>query len=164
MDSSRVDGIPLEGFAESLRVDHLYATRCSGVPVGSGVYVVLWIWKQVPTFRSESCGGWFKGKNPSYSLDLVRANWVEGANVVYVGKAAGREGLRCRVRQLVDFGFGKRVGHRGGRLLWHLAESPQLLIRWREMPAAAVESAETNAIARFKAAHQGKRPFANMNK
>jgi len=42
---------------------------------------------------------------------------------MYVGKAAGQKGLKGRLRQLIDFGFGKCIGHRGGRLLWHLEDS-----------------------------------------
>jgi hypothetical protein len=46
--------------------------------------------------------------------------WVDGAHVMYVGMTAAVGGLRSRLCQLFDFGTGKRVGHRGGRLLWHL--------------------------------------------
>ena len=82
-----------------------------------------------PRFRAKSTGGWFKGKDPSYKPEVALKNWVEGAQVMYVGKAAGQKGLKGRLCQLIDFGFGKCVGHRGGRLLWHLEESEKLLAR-----------------------------------
>ena len=111
-----------------------------------------------------STGGWFKGQDPSAPLDVVRAHWVQGAHVVYVGKGAGRKGLKGRLCQLLDLGFGKYCGHRGGRLLWHLKDSGALLVRRRTCVAEEADGAETEAIASFKAAYDGKRGYANMNK
>jgi hypothetical protein len=64
---------------------------------------------------------------------------------------------------LIDFGFGKCVGHRGGRLLWHLEDSEKLLVRWRTCSAVEADQDETNAIASFKKVY-GTRPYANRNK
>jgi hypothetical protein len=97
-------------------------------------------------------------------LDIVEAKWVGGARILYIGKAAGQKGLKGRLRQLIDFGIGKPVGHRGGRLLWHLEDSDDLLVRWRICTADEADRAETTAIADFKRSHRGMRPFANMNK
>jgi hypothetical protein len=60
--------------------------------------------------------------------------------------------------------YAKAIGHRGGRLLWHLKDSGDLLVRWRTCAAGEADSAETAAIACFKEAHDGRRPFANRNK
>jgi hypothetical protein len=84
--------------------------------------------------------------------------------MVYVGKAAGRKGLKGRICQLLDFGFGKPVGHRGGRLLWHLKDSGELLVRWGICDAQETDDAETDAIRHFKLAYGGRSPFANMAK
>jgi hypothetical protein len=65
------------------------------------------------------------------------------------------------VRQLVRFGFGHNASHRGGRLLWHLADAPGMLLRWREADAA--DAAETELIQAFRVEH-GMRPFANLTK
>ena len=73
--------------------------------------------------------------------------------------------FKGRLCQLLDFGIGKRVGHRGGRFLWHLRDSSELLVRWRICSAGAPDQSEkVDAIARFKAVHKGNRPFANLNK
>jgi hypothetical protein len=117
-----------------------------------------------PRFRIPSAGGWFNGLGPDYPVDIIQSNWVAGAHIVCVGKAAGLVGLRRRLRQLIDFGCGKPVPHRGGRLLWHLQDSDELLVRWRIRAPHQAERAETTAITDFKRSHRGLRPLANMNK
>jgi hypothetical protein len=161
---THIDGICLDGFSDPISLNDLHRSRCSGVPSTAGIYLITRTSDCSPNFLSKSPGGWFKRKDPSYSPEVVQANWIHGASVVYVGKGAGREGLKGRLCQLLDFGFGKPVGHRGGRLLWHLKDSGALLVRWRTCGAAEADGAETEAIAGFKAAYGGRRPYANMNK
>ena len=161
---SRIDGICLDGFSEPITIDELRQTRCSGIPKSPGIYLIVRIVDSRPRFLPESTGGWFKGKDPSYARGVVQASWVEGAHVMYVGMTKGRKGLKGRLCQLVDFGFGKPVGHRGGRLFWHLGDSAELQVRWRTCPAAEADQAQTDVIASFKAVYAGKRPFANMAK
>lgn len=158
-----VDGISLDGFSEPVSIKVLRETRCSSVPRSAGIYLITRTPDSKPEFLRDSTGGWFKGLDPSDPLDVVREHWVQGAHVVYVGKGAGRKGLKGRLCQLLDFGFGKAVGHRGGRLLWHLPESEKLLVRWRTCSTEQADRAETNAIGSFKTLY-GKRPYANLRK
>jgi hypothetical protein len=95
---------------------------------------------------------------------MVEDAWVPNARIVYVGTAAGASGLRDRVRPLIQFGFGKAVGHRGGRLLWHLRDHRKLKVFWQDSPREEADRLETQFIAQFKRAHHGRRPFANRNK
>jgi len=159
-----IDGISLDGFSEPITIDELHQTRCRKVPEKSGIYVIIRPSDSAPRFLRKSTGGVFKGLDPSYPFAVVRENWVEGAHVVYVGMTAADGGLRSRLGQFFDFGAGKRVGHRGGRLLWHLQDSGELQVRWRTCAANKADSAEDDAIASFKSAHDGRRPFANMIK
>ena len=145
-------------------IAELRRTRCAGLPQHAGVYLIERDSDGLPDFLPASTGGWFKGQDPNCAPDVIRANWVDGAHIVYIGKAAGRKGLKKRLCQLIDFGGGKPIGHRGGRLLWHLPDSEELLVRWRTCTADEADRAETAAILDFKSSHQGMRPFANMNK
>lgn len=61
-------------------------------------------------------------------------------------------------------GYGKPLGHWGGRLLWHLPEKEKLLVRWRICAVGEADMAETKAIADFKSIYAGRRPYANLAK
>lgn len=90
------------------------AIRESACPSSGGVYVITYSCSEPPTFAEHSCGGWFKGKDPTVSLAALGANWVDDAEVVYIGKA---DRLKRRLTQFADFGAGKPIGHWGGRLI-----------------------------------------------
>lgn len=130
-----------------------------------GVYVVLRENESVPHFLPEGTGGFFKGKNPNISIAELKANWVEGTPVVYIGKAGGSGSsatLQKRLGQYFRFGQGASVGHWGGRYIWQLADSKDLIVCWKPLPSDDPRDVERQMIAYFKAIHGGKRPFANL--
>jgi hypothetical protein len=88
------------------------------------------------------------------------ANWVPGASVVYIGKAKhGR--LRKRLEEFVRFGRGGKDRHWGGRLIWQLDKSEELLVAWRVLPTDLDPVAiEKEMLSAFRADY-GKPPFAN---
>jgi hypothetical protein len=132
-------------------------TNLGDVPRAGGVYVVVQQTSTEPDFLKSNPGGWFKGRNPTVDPAALHANWVEGADVVYVGKA---ENLRRRLRQFAQFGAGQPIGHWGGRLIWQLARSRDLLVAWRETPDKVPREVETRMLADFRAVY-GHSPFAN---
>ena len=109
------------------------------------------------SFSDRSCGGWFKGNDPTVRQDALIANWVDDAEVIYIGKA---DQLKRRLTQFADFGAGKPIGHWGGRLIWQLANVEALRVAWKETPGRVPVEVEAELIAQFKLAH-GKPPFAN---
>lgn len=111
----------------------------------------------MPEFLKANPGGRFKGKDPTVREQALSANWVERAEVVYIGKA---DELRRRLRQFADLGAGKPVGHWGGRLVWQLADSETLLVAWKETPGEVPVAVEAYLLAEFRVAY-GKAPFAN---
>ena len=135
------------------------------IPAQKGVYVVLRESESDPRFLSEGTGGFFKGKNPNVSIAELEANWVEGTPVVYIGKAGGAGSsatLQKRLSQYLRFGQGANVGHWGGRYIWQLSDSRDLIVCWKTLTSDEPREVERQMIADFKAAHGGKRPFANM--
>lgn len=133
------------------------AIRGRGCATSGGVYVITYGGGNPDTFAERSCGGRFKGKDPTVSREALIANWVDDAEVVYIGKA---DQLRRRLVQFADFGAGKPIGHWGGRLIWQLPNIDSLLVAWKETPGRVPREVETELIGLFRQAY-GKPPFAN---
>jgi hypothetical protein len=125
--------------------------------IGRAYYIVTQPTSTEPDFLKSNPGGWFKGRNPTVDAAALHANWVYGAEFVYVGKA---DNMRRRLRQFAQFGAGKPIGHWGGRLIWQLARSKDLLVAWRETPGEVPKEVEMTMLDDFRIAH-GHRPFAN---
>ncbi|HTK19199.1 MAG TPA: hypothetical protein VL442_06795 [Mucilaginibacter sp.] len=128
------------------------------LPNQPGIYFILSLQKSKPTFLEVGTGGYFKGKNPNVSLEELRSNWIEEAIVVYIGKATN---LRTRLRQYLKFGQGKNIGHWGGRYIWQLAHSRELVVCWMPTPNDDPENVEMSFIQAFKKRYV-RRPFANL--
>lgn len=98
------------------------------------------------------------------SIAELEANWVEGTSVVYIGKAGGvgsSATLQKRISQYIRFGQGANVGHWGGRYIWQLADSRDLVVCWKILTNEEPREVERLMIADFIDVHGGKRPFAN---
>jgi hypothetical protein len=142
------------GFCGWIPFDDIRESTC---PSSGGVYVVTYNDGRQPSFADRSCGGWFKARDPTVAPEVLVANWVEGAEVVYIGKA---DQLRRRLRQFADFGGGRPVGHWGGRLIWQLPDVRALRVAWKETPGREPHEVEAELIAAFRDIY-GKPPFAN---
>lgn len=143
-----------EGFIRSAELrDSLFL-----LPEEAGVYVVLRSSQAEPRFLEKGTGGFFKGKNPNVSIAELTENYVYDTKTLYIGKAAS---LRKRIGQLLRFGEGAAVGHWGGRYLWQLADSANLMVAWKSTPDCDPRTVEAQMIHSFISLH-GKRPFANL--
>jgi hypothetical protein len=136
----------------------------SAVPAGPGVYVVMLPDSAPPGFREHSPAGRFKDKDPSVPPAMLEEAWVPGASVVYIGKAGagktGKRGLRTRLNEYRRHGSGDPVAHWGGRYIWQLAGSDELVVAWTRVSDEDPEDLESRLIADFARVH-GARPFAN---
>jgi hypothetical protein len=153
-------GDAFKGFDGFVSFDELRNGALEAVPKTGGVYIVMRRSKDEPTFLDESCGGHFKGKNPSELIDVLEAKWVASTPVIYIGKG---DNLHRRLKQYAAFGAGRPVGHWGGRYIWQLADRDELVVAWKpcvaEQTAAALEA---ELVAAFKRANSGRLPFANI--
>lgn len=115
-------------------------------------------------FLERSIAGHFKGRDPTVDAQALAANWVPGAATLYIGMAdwrkRGKHPLRKRLQEFARIGAGEAVGHWGGRLIWQLADSDQLLVAWKGTPHRIPKAVEDALIADFRDAF-GKPPFAN---
>lgn len=146
------------GFSGFKSVESLLNDK-SVLPEDPGVYIVIRDQKTAPVFLKKGTGGFFKGEDPNVEISTLQANWVETSEIVYIGKATS---LKKRIDQLLRFGDGKNVGHKGGRYLWQLADSRNLLIAWKATPNETPREVERRMIQEFKSAYGGMRPFANL--
>lgn len=150
------------GFAGFRPLSRLEINR---IPQAPGLFAVLKPDGYEPRFLAKSTAGVFKKKDPSLGEAALAAEWIEDADVLYLGKAGpgskGNRGLRRQIQEFVDFGKGKPPGHWDGRLIWQLADSQSLVIAWKELPAAEVNLAEANYHADFRVQFGGL-PFANL--
>lgn len=131
--------------------------KSGGIPKVEGVYHVLRLKETEPEFLKKGLGGYHKGKEPNVSIDELRKNWIDAEPIVYIGKATE---LYKRIQQYIKFGSGKNVGHFGGRYIWQLVDSDDLVVCWKCVEDS--QSVEAAMIAEFKMNHEGKRPFANL--
>jgi hypothetical protein len=83
--------------------------------------------------------------------------------VLNIGKAGpGRTAtLKSRLLNYVRFGQGKNSGHSGGRYIWQLPNSRDLLVCWKATGKAVPREVEKRLIAEFRQKY-GKLPFANL--
>jgi hypothetical protein len=158
-----VEELKKAGFLGFKAISELWADN-SPIPPVRGVYLVLYLDKSSPKFVVKGTGGFFKGKDPNVSLEELKANWVDGTNVIYVGKAGGENSgakLYSRLNQYLQFGKGKSIGHYGGRYIWQIANSMDLVVCWKPVLQAEPRDIEAELIKSFVAKY-GKRPFANL--
>ncbi len=143
--------IPVENLMQSHKV----------IPAHSGVYVFLRLKDSEPEFLERGTGGFFKQtkpRDPNVSIAELKDNWVSNEVIVYIGKASS---LKTRLGSYLRFGEGKFATHWGGRYIWQLKDSRELLVCWKttdEDPRVV----EEKMIAKFKNEHGGRRPFANL--
>lgn len=133
------------------------------IPTQKGIYCIVRPVREYE-FLEVGCGGYFKGKNPNVSVSILALNWVEKSHIIYIGKAGGidsKSTLRSRLTEYLNFGQGKPVGHRGGRFIWQLKNSKDLIIAWKILDGEEPRNHEIRLIKNFVDKY-GKRPFANL--
>jgi hypothetical protein len=136
----------------------------SVIPKTIGIYYVLTTILEKPNFLKIGTGGYFKDKNPNVSISELEQNWIEKTEIIYIGKAGSRDGsatLQSRIKQYLNFGLGKKVGHWGGRFIWQIDNSHGLIICWKSSDKIEPRELEKEHIQKFKTEF-GKRPFANL--
>lgn len=142
----------------------------NNAPRVQGIYLIVRKDTSAPTFVEIGTGGHFKEQDPNVAIQELKNNWIENSVVLYIGKAGGIDAngkqsaatLQKRLEQYMQFGSGKKVGHKGGRYIWQLKDAEELLVCWKEMPKENPIKEESLLIENFKNSHNGRRPFANL--
>lgn len=164
MNFESVDAMRRSEFEGFKSMVCLQKSECCEVPAVPGVYLVLRSNIEHPSFLQSSTGGHFKGKDPTVEIEALKSKWVRDVPVLYIGKAGSIGGvatLRSRLRQYMQFGKGTPIGHWGGRYIWQLQDSPDLLICWKPTNKEIPREVEKGLIREFRAVYK-RLPFANI--
>lgn len=133
-----------------------------GTPDVEGVYAIVRPGSDRPAFIEDDHR---KPRLPVIPTKDVGSEWVNGADVLYFGKAPlspSGHGLARRVLQYQRCGFRGGTTHFGGRLVWRISDRDHLLICWKRLPVGTAADVEALLITGFKGQwHQ--RPFANLD-
>jgi len=163
IDLTNLESIKNAGFIGFMKIKELQFDP-SKIINSPGVYLVLYEGPKHPEFLAIGTGGHFKGKNPNVSIEELINNWVDSASIVYIGKAGGegsKATLQSRIKQYLKFGQGYDIGHYGGRLIWQLKNSKDLIICWKPIQNISPREIEAELIRQFNS-HYGMLPFANL--
>lgn len=164
-----------EGFRGFITVRELgLKTRRPMIPASEGgnsrgVYVVLYPYGEKPGFALNGENG-FNGGYPKPTEKELDSEWIEGADVIYIGQTGGAidgeltEGrLGRRIPAYLRYGRRGKGGHGGGRYIWYLSGAEELVFCWKpfEDKRADPKELECRMLESFMSSHDGRLPFAN---
>lgn len=164
MNFNNIEEIKKYGFKGFESVKDL-CEDSSLIPQKKGVYLVLKPQDMDVDFLETGTGGHTKG-NPNVSRDKLKAKWIEDTLVLYVGRTGSKSEDRTlykRINELLRFGQGENIGHWGGRYLWQINHSEELVICWKEMQDEDPEEIKNRLLLDFESKYS-KLPFANLRR
>ena len=155
---TEIEKLQKAGFTGFIDIKTLKETY-SQLPREKGVYVVVRMSGSDPVFLEKGTGGFFKGKNPNVSINKLQDNWIVDSQIMYIGQTTAS--LQSRISQYLRFGSGMAVGHYGGRYIWQLKDSDNLVFAWKILPSNDPRAYERTMLEDFLSEH-GALPFANL--
>ena len=143
MDYNDIEQIKKDGFVGFVPIKNLIEDDFV-IPAGKGIYLILNLSSAKPEFLFKGTGGYFKGKEPNVSIAKLNENWLDDTIVIYIGKAdigkKGSRGLKKRLKEYLSFGQGKPIGHSGGKYIWQLKNSADLVVCWKVLQSEDPET------------------------
>lgn len=129
------------------------------IPIENGVYFILNLGNEYISFTSNIENTKYKGKNLVYEINKLKDKYSKGDKfILYIGKAQRKKGLRKRLKEYVEYGYGRSTSHRGGRAIWQIENNKQLGICWFKVDNS--EIVENQLLKKYKELY-GILPVAN---
>ena len=145
---------PTSSLATTLQT--LYRSECENIPETSGVY---WVLRPVgmPIRFTEQI---YNRSASLYSAEMLSSKYLncENQEVLYIGKAESKKGLRQRLKQYMNYGWNNATNHKGGRAIWQIKDAGLLLLAYEECEDARAR--EKQLLSDYKA-ENGSYPLAN---
>ena len=91
MDFSSIETLKAEGFKGFLPLKDFF-NQGQIDKDGPGVYLVLRLKNAPPDFLEIGSGGKYDGRDPNDKLPKLKAKWLKGAIVLYIGQSGGENG------------------------------------------------------------------------
>lgn len=144
---------------ETWTLKELYQTSCSQIPNEPGVYFIVAPSGMQIEFHpiAENTSA------PCYEVEKLWTKYdaCQNKEVLYIGKASGKKGLRQRIRQYMKYGWKEAVNHKGGRAIWQIEGAENLLLRYEVYTDA--DAREHQLLCEF-VEQNGTLPLANWKK
>jgi len=134
----------------------LYSLECACVPEASGIYWVLRPEGMPIRFTEQA----YNTSAKLYPVEMLSRKYRDciDQEILYIGKADGKKGLRQRLKQYMNYGWNRATNHKGGRAIWQIEDAGLLLLAFEECEDA--EAREKQLLADYKA-KSGSYPLAN---
>ena len=145
--------------APATTLQTLYNCGCGCVPEMPGVYRVLRPEGMMIRFTENP----YHRSAKLYPAEKLSRKYMACADqeILYIGKANGKNGLRQRLKQYMNYGWDHAANHRGGRAIWQIEDAGLLLLAYEECEDA--EAQEKQLLADYKAKN-GSYPLANWRR
>lgn len=125
-----------------------------------GIYIIVRpVSFQNIYFDECSKAGRHKGKNPTVTVEKLRSKWIDGAEVLYIGKS--ETSVQKRMQQHRDFWYGEAVPAWGGRIIAQLRDFGKLEVWYFQcdIPKDMEHTLLKEFVSQYK-----KLPFANFKR
>lgn len=134
----------------------LLHSKCEMIPDQPGIYQVIAPKELMISFSDKTPNS----AAPIYPVEKLSKKYARctDKSTVYIGKANGRNGLRQRIRQYMNYGRNIASNHKGGRAIWQIENYPLLLLTYE--PCEDCERREHQLLADYKQ-QNGVYPLAN---
>lgn len=116
----------------TITLDDLHRSNCSNLPDSIGIYYVIAPQDMQIRFTDHT-----PNKAASvYPVEILSSKYSTCCDkeILYIGKANGRHGLRQRIRQYMKYGWNEAVNHKGGRAIWQIENFGSLLLTYEPCP------------------------------
>lgn len=137
----------------------LLHSNCEIIPNRPGIYKVI-VPEELPVSFSAEV---LNSAAPAYAVDKLAKKYAccIDKSIIYIGKANGRNGLRQRIQQYMNYGRNISSNHKGGRAIWQIENYPLLLLTYE--PCEDCEQREHQLLADYKQ-QNGVYPLANWRR
>lgn len=142
--------------APATTLQTLYRCGCDCIPEVSGVYWVLRPEGMTIRFTEHT----YNHSTKLYPVEKLSRKYKDckDQEILYIGKADGKKGLRRRLKQYMNYGWDQATNHKGGRAIWQIEDVGLLLLAFEECENAATR--EKQLLTDYKAKN-GSYPLAN---